>query len=328
MKTNHLQKTLLKKNKGTHLLNKLLLTNPENAFLPLLKLTRLSLLFILTTFFYQGNLIAQCFTNSPSSPVGIVPKFIDGNPKICEGGKRFDPPSSGTFNLDGGGTVTIAIMNTNCGQVFSWTVSSNVIIDHIIVKGGPNANDYDYTSKNPRPLTDGNLHAPVNSSGKYAGLSHIDFCYRIKKCEPYIKCPPDITLECSNEAGIKEWLSKYKFEDCGLYGSVMNDFDRSKFTECNRTGMQNVKFTLKKRDGYVLAYCYAKITLVDKTPPKITCPSPPESPIECPKEPVFGKATATDNCDDKVDITIKDVDHPGPCPGTYTRTRTWTAKDD
>jgi hypothetical protein len=55
-----------------------------------------------------------------------------------------------------------------------------VTIDKIYVKGGTDQNIYDYTGESPSPTTDGYLHAPVNSSGMYAGLSHIDFCFSYK----------------------------------------------------------------------------------------------------------------------------------------------------
>jgi hypothetical protein len=45
----------------------------------------------------------------------------------------------------------------------------------VIVKGGPNANFYDYRPDGED--ADKNLHAPVNpGSGDFYGLSHISFC--------------------------------------------------------------------------------------------------------------------------------------------------------
>ncbi|TNE49854.1 MAG: hypothetical protein EP344_17710, partial [Bacteroidetes bacterium] len=123
-----------------------------------------------------------CASNDLSSPEGIEPDFIAGNPSLCTGGTRVDP-YSGTYNLDAfGNTVTITVSSASCGQVVSWSVPDNIVIDHVIVKGGPNANDYDYTGVNPRPTSDGNLHAPLSpgSNGCYAGLSHLDFCYHYR----------------------------------------------------------------------------------------------------------------------------------------------------
>ncbi|MGH7491318.1 MAG: T9SS type A sorting domain-containing protein [bacterium] len=131
----------------------------------------------------------QCLDNDPSSPVGITPTIVAGNPSLCEGGKQIDPPISGTYNLDSfGNTVTVTITSSACGEVFSWSVSENVVIDQVVAKGGnQGANVYNYTSVNPSPTSDGSLHAPRNFNEQtgeytttYADLSHIDFCFHYK----------------------------------------------------------------------------------------------------------------------------------------------------
>ena len=123
----------------------------------------------------------ECDSADPSSEVGIVPYVVEGNPALCYPGIKIDPPNAGTYNLDiYGNTVTVTIGSTDCGQVFSWSVSDNIVIDQVVAKGSNSANIYDYTGEDPRPTSDGNLHSPVNPSGFYADLSHIDFCYHYK----------------------------------------------------------------------------------------------------------------------------------------------------
>ncbi|OBQ51805.1 hypothetical protein VQ01_15120 [Tamlana sp. s12] len=70
------------------------------------------------------------------------------------------------------------------------------------------------------------------------------------------------------------------------------------------------------------------ITVTDTTAPVLDLPvnvtaecSDNLSPI------IFGTATATDNCDPAPGVTYNDVKTNGPCSGTYTITRTWTATD-
>jgi len=75
------------------------------------------------------------------------------------------------------------------------------------------------------------------------------------------------------------------------------------------------------------ASCSQTISVTDNTPPEISCPTV-STPIECPAEPSFPPATATDACDASVTITYNDVTTPGDCPQEYSVTRTWTAKDD
>ena len=56
-------------------------------------------------------------------------------------------------------------------------------------------------------------------------------------------------------------------------------------------------------------------------------PLPAVSTINCPAEPVFAQATATDDSGTISSLTYEDSTTEGNCAGTYTKTRTWTAKD-
>ncbi|KGO91554.1 hypothetical protein Q767_15935, partial [Flavobacterium enshiense DK69] len=62
------------------------------------------------------------------------------------------------------------------------------------------------------------------------------------------------------------------------------------------------------------------------TPPVIA-PLPATSTISCPAVPEFAQATATDNCGSAFTLTFNDVTTPGQCAGSYSVTRTWTARD-
>jgi Secretion system C-terminal sorting domain len=149
----------------------------------LVTLTLTTLLcFVLST---AGGLAQTCTSAAPSSK-GVVPSTTEGNnPPSC---LRFDSPSSGTFALDGfGNEISISISETTCtnnegnptqSQIFSWSVPNNIVIESIIVKGGNAYNTYNYTGNGI--TSDGNLHAPINASGGYAGLSHIDVCFHYK----------------------------------------------------------------------------------------------------------------------------------------------------
>ena len=113
----------------------------------------------------------------PASAQSVEPEPVDGNPTCADVAPgttslKVDPAASGEFT-DGTLTVNITINETANGQTFDWT--SNIGVQTVVVKGGPNANVYNYGS--PGSTGDSGLHAPENPSGGYAGLSHIDFCY-------------------------------------------------------------------------------------------------------------------------------------------------------
>ncbi len=115
----------------------------------------------------------------------INPQLITGNgnhsPSCQDLGYQYefkiDPPNDGTYYLPGNtGSVTI----TNVSQgIFNW--SSTFGIDAVIVKGGPNANLYEYDPPS-ESFGDNNLSTPINpNNGKPYGLSHVSFCYDVDK---------------------------------------------------------------------------------------------------------------------------------------------------
>jgi hypothetical protein len=113
------------------------------------------------------------FTVLPASATHVNPALVQGNAP-CPAGMtelKIEPVADGTFS-DGTLTVTIDVRDTALGQVFDW--SSNIGVDVVIVKGGSASNVYTYA---PEATSDTGLHAPLNRSGSYAGLSHISFCY-------------------------------------------------------------------------------------------------------------------------------------------------------
>ena len=117
------------------------------------------------------------FTVLPASATHVAPTQAPGNP-ACPPGTitlKVEPVADGTFS-DGVLTVTIDVRDTAGGQVFDWT--SNIGVDQVIAKGGPNANIYTYS---PEATSDTGLHAPVNpNNDRFFGLSHISFCYDVE----------------------------------------------------------------------------------------------------------------------------------------------------
>lgn len=114
--------------------------------------------------------------NSPAIAASVAPVFVPGNPTCAslgyDFGLRIDPPNAGTYSIDGINTVTVT---TDDGVFFDW--SSNLEMDAVIVKGGPNANVYIYDPPT-EATSDAGLHSPINpNNGRPFALSHIDFCY-------------------------------------------------------------------------------------------------------------------------------------------------------
>ncbi|MEZ5029801.1 MAG: hypothetical protein R2787_00200 [Saprospiraceae bacterium] len=70
-----------------------------------------------------------------------------------------------------------------------------------------------------------------------------------------------------------------------------------------------------------------KVTVEDTTPP-VFDNKPADITVECDNVPVPEVVTATDNCDQDVDVTYNQVKTDGSCPDYYTLTRTWIAIDN
>lgn len=117
--------------------------------------------------------------NNDPSDRGIVPTTVDGNtPKdAC---LKFDPPVAGSLDLDSyGNKITIVKSTGSCGEVLSWSVPDNIVVDAIYAKGGVGGyNIYDYSGTGY--TSDGGLHCPVNPSGFYADFSHYNICFHYK----------------------------------------------------------------------------------------------------------------------------------------------------
>src|SRR4051812_12538506 len=139
-----------------------------------------SLIVLLAIFMSAGAAIAAPIAPSTPSTNGIIPVEMSlPNSSACKAlgyayEYKVDPPRSGTFRLaDGTNTVTTVV---DAKTVYvNWTAT--IGIDAVVVKGGQTANVYRYT---PKSRADGQLHSPVNASGKFAQLSHVSFCYSAK----------------------------------------------------------------------------------------------------------------------------------------------------
>src|SRR5690606_32881698 len=70
--------------------------------------------------------------------------------------------------------------------------------------------------------------------------------------------------------------------------------------------------------------------IVQDTEPPILSGVPQDVTVECNAvpSPDQGAVTASDNCDDNVEILFEENTLPGTCPGSYVVVRTWTASDN
>ena len=150
---------------------------------------------------------AAADTPGPPSGDGVQPIFKAGNPDCSDVmtaaqflfQRKQDPPRDATINLTFGAlSGTLVVVVNEDAQTFRFTLTGDFVAAGVIVKGGPNANFYDY-----RPdgnAADTGLHAPVNpNNDTYYGLSHISFCL-IEDVPP--PPTPEIVVEKSCPASV------------------------------------------------------------------------------------------------------------------------------
>lgn len=112
-----------------------------------------------------------------ASATHVEPTLLTGNP-TCEGGLKIEPVVSGTYPAPPASpSVTIVVS----GSSFSFT-ANGTLVTSVIVKGGPDANLYDYGTG---VSSDTGLTAPNNpKSNRPYGLSHLCFFFGEKTPPP------------------------------------------------------------------------------------------------------------------------------------------------
>ena len=136
--------------------------------------------------------------------------------------------------------------------------------------------------------------------------------------------PADMTVECSEvpEAPGAEGADIY--DNCGY--DVTVEF-RTEMVEGECEDSYTILWIWEALD-----YCEnfstdtTVITVVDTTNPMLEVPQ--GGMFDCDEEIVYGQASATDNCDEDVEITFSDANTPGECPQEFMLVRTWTATDN
>ncbi|MEM2759495.1 MAG: hypothetical protein QXW73_01720 [Nitrososphaerales archaeon] len=129
----------------------------------------------LSTLIVCGTITAPVFAAS------VEPQFIEGNPECKDINPQWkalkvDPPASG-LSTDNTLTVNIFLSFSNENEPIKFDWTSNIGVDAVIVKGGPNVNLYRYDPPT-ESSGDTDLQAPINPDNKKPfGISHITFCY-------------------------------------------------------------------------------------------------------------------------------------------------------
>ncbi|MDX1409103.1 MAG: CHRD domain-containing protein, partial [Saprospiraceae bacterium] len=143
---------------------------------------------------------------------------------------------------------------------------------------------------------------------------------------PMITCPANVTVQCDETTDPATTGMATATDNCDAMPMVTYS-DLATPGNCPQESMIMRTWTATDVCGNT-ATCVQTISVVDTTPPTITCPT--DVTVECDDstDPMdTGMATATDNCNSAPLVTYNDITTLGTCPQESTITRTWTATD-
>jgi hypothetical protein len=139
---------------------------------------------------------------------------------------------------------------------------------------------------------------------------------------PEISCPGNTSVQCF--ADVPPPANVTANDNCdGAITPVFSENQSNPGSSCNNI----ITRTWTARDACGnQASCSQTITVNDNTAPVVSCPA--NDSVECNVTPVFGDASATDNCDPSPVVTCDPVViTPGPGPNEFTHTRVCRATD-
>ncbi|MFC2001958.1 prenyltransferase/squalene oxidase repeat-containing protein, partial [Chloroflexota bacterium] len=131
-----------------------------------------------------------------------------------------------------------------------------------------------------------------------------------------------VALDANGQAAITAGDVDGGSYDPDTWDSITLSIDKANFS-CSDIGPNTVTLTVTDTIG-ASDSCQATVIVVDNMAP-ILQGVPANVTVECDSVPEPATPTATDNCDNDVDIAFTEERADGDCPSSYTLTRTWIA---
>ncbi|GAB4261094.1 MAG: hypothetical protein Kow0027_28630 [Saprospiraceae bacterium] len=216
----------------------------------------------------------------------------------------------------GESTVTLNVLNNDEGDGLKVVSVSPPPGIEVIINGG------NLTVSGIGPASITFSYSVEDASGKV--LSANVSITVIDEQAPVLTCPADVSVLCSSEWGVNETGMATATDACaGSQLSIDWQDDMSGLTGCGNSGTLIRTFSAEDPAGNS-SQCNQVIEIFqDSTPPEIFCP--PSVAIPCtvlPNPPLFGMATAADDCAMNIEISWQDFE------GTDTLYREWKATDE
>ncbi|MBK9981725.1 MAG: HYR domain-containing protein [Saprospiraceae bacterium] len=147
--------------------------------------------------------------------------------------------------------------------------------------------------------------------------------------DPVITCPANVEISCSDSSDPSHTGKATGTDNCSPTVTI-SYVDVAQLNGCNNTGLILRTWSAQDACGNVKT-CTQLITIVDRTPPVITCPH--DTLIDCGfynNPDALGYPTGTDNCTPSGDLILNyhdDLSGLTGCTNTGVILRTWSMED-
>lgn len=177
----------------------------------------------------------------------------------------------------------------------------------------------------PQEMTIFRIFTASDSSGNMATC--VQMISVVDTISPVINCPADVTISCEQPTTSDQTGRATATDNCDLLLGPIMESDSIVSGSCPSEMMIFRTFTVMDDCGN-RSSCQQLISVIDETPPVITCP--PDTLVECSEftDPgTTGMPTVTDNCDPNPEIVFADSVVTGMGQTLRVIFRTWTAQD-
>ena len=152
----------------------------------------------------------------------------------------------------------------------------------------------------------------------------VQFITILDNTPPVIEVPGDMIAECDDVPAAPGVEGAIVYDNCGMAVTVEFHTEMMEGPCANSYTILWIWEAWDYCDNY--STDTTTITVVDSTPPVLSLPE--GGVFSCEDGITYGDATATDNCDDDVEISFTDLMVDGECPQSYSVVRTYVAVDN
>ena len=134
--------------------------------------------------------------------------------------------------------------------------------------------------------------------------------------------PAEITVDCD---AVPEMQDLTAIDSCGEIFDVIKTQDTISYGDC--PSEMTILRTWTAADACENTSSVSQLINVQDTTPPMLDAAPADTIVDCNAVPVMAEITASDLCDESIEVTTAEIRVDGECENSYTLYRTWYAED-